>query len=285
MRSVIFLLFAAILAAPASLYGAAGSVDELAEMFDSSRCQACHQEIYSQWEKSHHARSLMGVQQGLMLTPLALKGATPFSPETPGQATLKTFPCFKCHLPQTLTHANDAFAADLASALAEGNRDKVAKLRITCVVCHNDKAIIHRLQLGKPEGDVLYSTGEVASHPDRVFKSVKKSGVFDHAIMCGQCHGLGPNLEFENPVQCATLYGSYQHNYLSKGGTRSCQECHMPEVNGKADHLIALNFDDIAGTSERLRKAVYMDVQTLGYEWLRKSKDLRPMAVVNTKIW
>jgi hypothetical protein len=26
-------------------------------------------------------------------------------------------------------------------------------------------------------------------------------------------------------------------------------------------------------------------VQTLGYEWLKKSKDLRPMVVVNTKIW
>jgi len=39
-------------------------------------------EIYAQWEKSHHARPLMGVKGGLMLTPLALKkgekGATAF---------------------------------------------------------------------------------------------------------------------------------------------------------------------------------------------------------------
>ncbi|GAB4390033.1 MAG: multiheme c-type cytochrome ExtKL [Thermodesulfovibrionales bacterium] len=285
MRSAICLVFVVLLAVPACVYGAASSVDELAAMFDSSRCKGCHQEIYSQWEKSHHARSLMGIQGGMMLTPLATKGATAFSPETPAKATLKTFPCFKCHLPQALTSANDAFAADLAKALVEGNKEKVAKLRITCIVCHNEKAIIHRLELGKPEAGVLYSTKDVASHPDKTFKSVKKSGIFDHAVMCGQCHGLGPNLEFENPVQCATLYGSYQHNYLSQGGTQSCQECHMPKVNGKADHLIAPNFDDVAMTSELLRKAVYLDVQTLGYEWLRKAKDLRPTVVVNTKIW
>jgi nitrate reductase cytochrome c-type subunit len=285
MRTIGLLALVLFILAPPALAEKAKSVEELAAMFDSSRCKGCHGEIYAQWEKSHHARSLMGIQGGLMLTPLATKGATAFSPETPEQATIKTFPCFKCHLPQAVTHADDAFAVDLAKALLSGDKEKVGKLRITCTVCHNEKAIIHRLELGNPEEAVLYSTRDLPSHPDKVFKQVKKSEIFDHAIMCGQCHGLGPNLEFENPVQCATLYGSYQHNYLSKGGTQRCQECHMPKVDGKADHLLAPNFDDIAGTSELLRKAIYLDVQTLGYEWLRKSKDLRPMVVVNTKIW
>lgn len=285
MRIIGLLVLVLFILAPPALAEKARSIDELAAMFDSSRCKTCHGEIYAQWEKSHHARSLMGVQGGLMLTPLAIKGATAFSPDTPEKATIKTFPCFKCHLPQAMTHAEDAFAADLAKALLNKDSEKVSKLRITCLVCHNEKAIIHRLELGDPEKDVLYSTRDVPGHPDKVFKTVKKSEIFDHAILCGQCHGLGPNLEFENPVQCATLYGSYQHNYLSKGGTKRCQECHMPKVNGKADHLLAPNFDDIAGTSERLKRDIYLDVQTLGYEWLRKSKDLRPMLVVNTKIW
>ena len=51
----------------------AKTIDELAKMYDSSGCKACHAEIYAQWEKSHHARPLMGVKGGLMLTPLALK--------------------------------------------------------------------------------------------------------------------------------------------------------------------------------------------------------------------
>src|SRR5690554_105648 len=83
----------------------AKTIDELAKMFDSSRCKGCHAEIYGQWEKSHHARPLMGVRGGLMMTPLATKGATPFSPDDPKQATIATFPCFKCHLPQAVNYA------------------------------------------------------------------------------------------------------------------------------------------------------------------------------------
>ena len=262
----------------------AKTIEELAAMYDSSRCKECHTEIYEQWEKSHHARSLMGVQGGLMMTPLAMKGRTPFSPDNPNQATLDTFPCFKCHLPQALVSADDAFAKDYAKALLAQDKARVGKLSITCIVCHNTKAIIHRLQEGQPKKDVLYGSKDIAEHEDKVFTSIKKGSIIDHSIMCGQCHGLGPNLEFENPVQCATLYGSYEHSYLAQGGTQSCQDCHMTEVDGVADHLIAPNFDDLEGTKQILQKAIWFDVQTVGYEWLRKAKDLRPMIVVNTKI-
>lgn len=253
-------------------------------MYDSTRCKECHEEIYARWEKSHHARSLMGVQGGMFMTPLAMKGKTPFSPDSPDKATLDTFPCFKCHLPQALVSADDAFAVDYSKALIAQDSKRVSQLRITCIVCHNTKAIIHQLSDGEPEKNVLYGTKEVASHDDEFFTKIKKGKIMDHAIMCGQCHGLGPNLEFKNPVQCATLYGSYEHNYISKGGTQQCQECHMQDVDGFADHLIAPNWDDLAGTKEILQDTISMDVQTLGYDWLLKSKDWKPMVVVNTKI-
>jgi hypothetical protein len=279
MRFLKLFLVACFIVLPVSV-----TIEELAAMYDSSRCKECHAEIYARWENSHHARSLMGVQDGLMMTPLALKGRTPFSPEDPGKATLSTFPCFKCHLPQALVAADDAFAADYAKALVAQDKARVSKLSITCIVCHNTKAIIHRLSEGQPQANVLYGSKEVASHDDEFFKKIKKSSIMDHAIMCGQCHGLGPNLEFENPVQCATLYGSYEHNYISKGGTQQCQECHMQEVEGFADHLIAPNWNDIEGTKKILQNTIAMDVQTVGYDWLLKSKDWKPMVVVNTRI-
>jgi hypothetical protein len=219
-----------------------------------------------------------------MMTPLAIKGLTPFSPEDPSKATLNTFPCFKCHLPQAFVSADDAFAADYAKALVAQDKARIGKLSITCIVCHNTKAIIHRLSEGQPEADVLYGSKDIASHDDAFFKKIKKGSIMDHAIMCGQCHGLGPNLEFENPVQCATLYGSYEHNYISKGGTQQCQECHMQKVDGFADHLIAPNWNDLEGTKKILQDTISMDVQTVGFEWLLKSKDLKPLVVVNTKI-
>ncbi len=261
----------------------AKTIDELAKMYDSSGCKGCHSDIYQQWEKSHHARPLMGVKGGLMLTPLAMKGATAFSPDDPKKATIKNFPCFKCHLPQALISAEDSVAAELAEALVAGGdvaKAKVSKLQITCIVCHNTKAIIHQRELGGPEKGVLYGKKGVAAHPDKTFKTVKKSEIMSDAVFCGQCHGLGPNFEFDQAFQCANLYGSYLHAYIPSGGTRTCQDCHM----AKGDHLIAPNFNDDKQTSERLAKAIELDVQTLGYEWLRKAKDLVSRVVVNTSI-
>ncbi len=262
----------------------AKTIDELAKLYDSSSCKACHAEIYAQWEKSHHARPLMGVKGGLMLTPLAIKkgepNSTPFSEDSPDKMKISNFPCFKCHLPQAVTSAEDSVAVELAKALLAKDSAKVAKLQITCVVCHNLKAIIHKRELGAPEKAVLYGKRDVPAHGDSVFKTVKKSDIFKNSVFCGQCHGLGPNLEFDQAFQCANLYGSYLHNYVSGGGTQSCQDCHMK----KGDHLIAPNFNDDKQTSELLASALSLEVETLGYDWLRKAATYTPKIVVMTKI-
>lgn len=286
MRIILLLLIATFFVMPLSNVEAekAKTIDELAKMFDSSPCKSCHAEIYAQWEKSHHARPLMGVKGGLMLTPLALKkgekGSTAFSEDDPKKMKISNFPCFKCHLPQAVTHAEDSVAVELTEALLAKDSEKVAKLQITCIVCHNEKAIIHKRELGGPEKGVLYSVKEVTSHPDATFKTVKKSAIMNNSVYCGQCHGLGPNLEFDQAFQCANLYGSYLHNYVSGGGTQSCQECHMK----KGDHLIAPNFNDEKQTSELLASALSLHVETLGYEWLRKANAYTPKVIVTTKI-
>ena len=280
------------LALPLTVFAKAKTIDELAKMYDSSSCKQCHEEIYKQWENSHHARPLMGVKGGLMLTPLAMKGATAFSPDDPKKTTVKNFPWFKCHLPQALTHAEDSVAVELTEALLTAAskeksdkekadaKAKVAKLQITCIVCHNDKALLHKRELGEPKKGVLYGSKAVPAHGDANFKAVEKSAIMKDSVFCGQCHGLGPNFDSDQVFQCANLYGSYLHSYISGGGTQSCQSCHMQ----KGDHLIAPNFNDDKGTSELLGKAISLDVQTLGYEWLRKAGDLTSKVVVNTKI-
>lgn len=266
----------------------AKTIDDLAKMFDSSQCKGCHADIYAQWEKSHHARPLMGVKGGLMLTPLALKkgekGSTAFSEDDPKKMAIRNFPCFKCHLPQAITSAEDSVAVELAEALLAKDTAKIGKLQITCIVCHNEKAIIHKRELGAPQNGVLYGTKDVPAHMDGTFKSVKKSAIIKDSVFCGQCHGLGPNLEFDQAFQCANLYGSYLHSYVSGGGTKTCQDCHMKPINGKADHLIAPNFNDDKQTSELLANAINLEVDTLGYEWLRKANTWTPKVVVGTKI-
>ena len=246
------------------------SLDELIKMFESSSCKECHEKIYEQWERSHHARSLMGLNDQIFLSGYLKHG--PLAVHPGQKATKKNFPCFKCHFPQ-IKHASDSVAAEIADAIMRGDKAKIRKLNIGCLVCHNEKAVVH----GLPEAGVLYGNKEVADHSGR---PVKKSPLLKNSLICGQCHGLGPNLEFETPIQCATLYGSYLHAYIPSGGTQTCQECHMKD----GDHYMPPNFNNREELSERMRQALPMEVRTLAYSFQPKEGDIRPMVVVNTKI-
>jgi len=127
-------------------------------------------------------------------------------------------------------------AAEIAAVILNKDQTTMQKLNISCMVCHQDKGIVH----GRPERNVMYGPKAEKEYPEEEHMRVKKSPIMNRAIMCGQCHGLGPNLEFEYPIQCATLYGSYLHAYIPAGGSATCQECHMP----KADHTCPPNFND-----------------------------------------
>jgi len=246
------------------------SLAELVKMFDSSSCKECHEKIYEQWEKSHHARPLMGLNDQIFIKGYLVKG--PLAVKPGERATRENFPCFKCHFPQ-IEYATDAVAAEIADAVLKDDKETIRKLNISCLVCHNEKAVVH----GRPDKNVIYGNKDIDDHPKT---PVKKSPLLKNSLMCGQCHGLGPNLEFETPVQCATLYGSYLHAYIPSGGTETCQQCHMKD----GDHYMPPNFNNRAELSERLKDALPMQVRTLTYSFQPKEGDVRPMVVVNTKI-
>jgi len=241
----------------------------LIEMFNSSRCKECHEEIYSQWETSHHARSIMGIFMDRYLQ----KGV--LSVKNSNDATKKNFPCFKCHFPQ-LEYATDEVASEIAAAILSKDKATMSKLSINCLVCHNQKGVVH----GHPEKGILYGTDSVSEHPDEGYKTVRESPIMKRSVMCGQCHGLGPNFEFKHPVQCATLYGSYLHAYVPSGGTKTCQECHME--NG--DHTCPPNFKNRKDVSKRLAKALPMDVQAMFYRPQITPGKFVPTVVVDTRI-
>ncbi len=126
---------------------------------------------------------------------------------------------------------------------------------------------------------MLYGSKENHNHEGK-YGVVKKSPVMKNSLFCGQCHGLGPVLETEHPVQCATLYGSYLHAYIPSGGTQTCQDCHM---QGK-DHTIRPNYNNREETSARLRLAFPMDVQVLSYTFQPVGGPKQPMVVLKTRI-
>ncbi len=260
IRSLVFLFLAALCLLPASgchkrpgivwelapdgKQPKARSVAELAERYDSEHCGECHQEVYRQWKNSIHARPLIGtgrtvgslgatITSGLM--EWGYSGVTDFK-----DVRLEhLMTCAKCHLPQ-LAEATDDVAREIAGDLsrwadAKSEEDdgklaeveaKLSSLTIGCLVCHNRNAIVHKWTDGYPLPKTVYgSKGE--GHFCGFYPKSAKSPVLGESIFCGQCHGQGPNFEFDNPTQCTTAYSSYLFSYRANGGKEECQDCHM----------------------------------------------------------
>jgi len=220
----------------------AKTVDELIAMYDSSECVSCHSDIAEQWEKSLHARSIFGT------------GRTAATIYTAFNIGLKNFPyagvkdikdlkvdhlmfCAKCHLPQ-LRDAEDSVAQEIMKlimdyvkgdeATSEKAREKLEKLNINCLICHQRNAVIHKWVDGYPQKDTVYGSKD-GEHPFTKMPKIKAVATMKESIFCGQCHGLGPNFELDEPSQCATAYGYYLWSYAAKGGVKTCQDCHMRE--------------------------------------------------------
>lgn len=261
-----------LLPSPPSFAKQAGGLARLIAQYDSTGCQECHPKIYEQWSRSHHARSLMGLNNFSFMSKYLRKG--PLAIKSPRDATLAGFSCAKCHLPQLMT-TNDAVAQDLAEVIWRDDKATLAKLNIGCLVCHQGKAVAH----SKPDSAVIYGSSNKADH-EGVFKRVKESRFMSSPAFCGQCHGLGPNFEFTPPVQCATLYGSYLHAYVANGGSRTCLDCHMRG----GDHTFAPDFSDRAGTARLYRAALPMEVEVLPYTFHPDRDQYQPMVVVRVEV-
>lgn len=269
----------------------ATTIDELAKRYDSTGCKQCHEEIYNEWEQSIHSRSIYGtgrtaatikttVTNGLM----TWKFSGVKKPEDVQVKHLMI--CAKCHLPQ-LSEATDDVAKEIVKNVyiytdlktSDDAREKaIAKLsevNINCLVCHQRNAITHKWLDGTPEKDTVYGFKD-GEHADPAHPKMKKSPIMDESILCGQCHGLGPNFEFENPTQCATLYASYNMAYRADGGQERCQECHMKK--SKLGHNMQSYRDP-----GMAKAAVDFKVEAMGYQWRDGSKTV-PQAVVKVEM-
>ncbi len=222
----------------------ARTVAELSDRYDSRHCGECHEEIYGQWKNSIHSRSLLGSGRTAgALAAAVSNGLMEWSHSGVAESTdvrvEHLMSCAKCHLPQ-LSEASDDVAREVAAAIlrlsdAKGDEDaktvkelegKLSALNIGCLVCHNRSAVIHKWADGYPRAKTVYGI-KGKEHLCGLYPKGAVSPVLRESIFCGQCHGQGPNFEFDNPTQCSTAYSSYLFSYRAKGGKEECQDCHM----------------------------------------------------------
>jgi len=263
--------------------GKATTLDELIAMYDSTSCFDCHGDKHEEWSQSVHARSVYGTGRTAATFRTAfLNGFMDWAysgVKSPEDVTVEhLMGCAKCHLPQ-LADATDAVAKELVSTIFdwmdayqkddmktfEKHQDTLLQLNINCLVCHNRMAITHKWSDGYPQAGVIYGFND-GLHPDPDFPKMKPSPIMDQSILCGQCHGLGPNLELDQPTQCATAYGSYLWSYIANGGNKTCQQCHMNESglgHNMQSYRSQIMADKAVDWKVNIRPMVWRDARTV----------------------
>ncbi|MBF0345113.1 MAG: hypothetical protein HQL06_12900 [Nitrospirae bacterium] len=266
----------------------AKSVKELIDMYDSSRCKECHEQIYKDWEHSLHSKPLIGPFSktlGTLIDYLKQRdGELKKSHDVTKSIKDYMMPCFICHIPQ-LEDASEAAAQEIADAVKNQNFDIIEKLQINCIICHNRNSIVRKFRDGLPEKDTVYGNKDLGGvHADKVFTKSKRSEMMEDSSFCGGCH-QGPNvLHSAEPMWCVSNYDSMLHNYIPNGGDKGCQDCHMRAPN--TGHRFPPNYDDRDFEMKRLKEHIKFDVTATAYTFQVKTPEVLsiPQVVIKTKV-
>lgn len=207
----------------------ANSIDELVKMFDDNGCIECHEDQHAQWETSNHANpinsSLKGMHNFIKIG-LEKEWKTKLT-------KAQVMKCLDCHAP-VVRYASEKLAVEIGNMIVTAHAKKgtpesdaakkqLARLTVGCTACHNIKAISAARGLrGDPVPGAVYAVNDVDTDDHPTIQSAEMNG----SVFCMQCHGVYTSADGET-IQCNTLCGSYRHDYNTKGGNQSCQDCHM----------------------------------------------------------
>lgn len=196
----------------------------------AKECKTCHEDIYTQWKGSMHANSTA------LKNPIhgAFYKAVIGSPEQEGIKNKGKYPvCLQCHAPAA---AKDGKTNLLANPVYNEG--------VNCVACHTisrfkgTKKAEGGLNLGTQayefsatslQGPGTNHTSPDSQHP--IFQNSANPDVFKTNAVCMGCHEQRKN---SNKVAlCQT-----GDEIVTSDGDTNCLSCHMPTVNGKADHSL-----------------------------------------------
>lgn len=223
-----FILILLLVALPFRALAECKTIDELVKAYSDETCKACHAKIYEEWQSSYHSHSVIssiGIMRDFIVTGLGKEWNKPVNKEN-------LMRCMVCHAPQ-LKDASESLIKEVAQLIVTASDEKdeakkaeagkvLSKLNVNCVICHNTKIAVEKNLKGEPRKGVYYGT---AGKPSPVH-GTEKSTALNSSLFCGQCHMLYTPPDGEI-VFCTSLYESYQDAYRGRGGTETCQDCHM----------------------------------------------------------
>ena len=213
-----------------SIETALAKVKEPLHHVSAKECKTCHEDIYSQWKGSMHANSTA------LKDPIhgAFYKAVIGNPEQEGIKKKGKYPvCLQCHAPAAAIDGKTNLSA--MQVYSEG---------VNCVACHTisrfkgTKKAEGGLRLGTQAYEFsntsLQGPGTNHTTPDwqhPIFQNTANPEIFKTNAVCMGCHDQRKN---SNKVAlCQT-----GDEIATSDGDTNCLTCHMPTVNGKADHSL-----------------------------------------------
>ncbi|GBC81584.1 hypothetical protein HRbin10_00696 [bacterium HR10] len=194
----------------------------VAELPSAETCKPCHEEIYNQWRRSYHARSIHEPTFRAMLTIFAYntRGA---NPEVWGPNY--EF-CFNCHAPEVKITNN---SAELAKQVLSGG--EIKSEGVTCAICHSIEWVT---DVPDPKVPIALDVGLTPP-----YHKVKRTSLFGRSELCSACHDynnpravVSHQVYASNPevtgVPCCTVNRDWKKTSYAREGI-TCQSCHMRE--------------------------------------------------------
>lgn len=263
----------------------AATIDELVAPYNVEGCADCHEEIHDQWKDSWHGKAIID-SRVLRTWRTFVKRGLDDNPQAE-RKNLRDV-CIGCHAPFAVG-ASDELATEIAglvvTAVDDPDKNKradatkeLAKLNINCLVCHNLKAV----EGGGAKAGALYGPRgeqdpEEAAHEE--YETIK-SDYISTSEFCAQCHhGCPPDMKSD---VCPTLYTSYKEKYLARGGTETCQGCHMKQPD--PDELKSHAFPGIYEV-EQVQEGIELTVKASPTQYVYHLKNVVvPAIVLNVQV-
>lgn len=207
----------------------------------ASVCGTCHEKIYEQWSLSMHAHSAPGNDPIFSKIYTEMVGSS----KQEGLKLNGEYPaCLKCHAPNAAKDQKTDFSQ------YNYNYDE----GVSCVNCHVFTAFKGMEdQDGKQQyGIDAYERSEThLQSPSGRYLSTKDEALHNYPMqpnqamlrtsrVCLGCHGA-----FKNDAGVA-MYQTGKEYMQNEGKNVTCQSCHMPKLDGEANHAILSAHSDYA---------------------------------------
>lgn len=284
MRLFITLVFliSVVIVPQLALADPAKTIDELAAMYNTDKCGECHEDIHNEWKSSWHSKSIIDsrvirVWRTFIVSGLDKKGIP--------RSMLKDI-CLPCHAPQTKDAAPEVSGAiadlvitaadDKDTAKREAALNELSKISVNCLICHNMKAVPG----GGSQAKTIYGPKDpsaAAPHKEELGFETVKTDYLSQAKFCSECHhGCPPGMPSS---LCPTLWTSYNEHYLTHGGTKTCQECHMQGKDYKMHKFPGIDEPEFAETGIDL----VLNASATEFAYHLENK-IVPAVLVNVKV-